>query len=65
MKTLLKQITQETELISYIEILPSKEACMLKDGNKYLTGSDYSEEELNAQVPLHNGAMMEFYKKII
>jgi len=60
----MKTILKEAKLIEYMEILPAKEACMLKDGNRYFTGSDFTEEELNTEIPQHGSAMMTFYNKL-
>ena len=43
---MIQEILHEAEALEYQECLPSKEAVMFLQGNKYQTGSDYSNDIL-------------------
>ena len=40
----------QAQKLTYSDYLPNKEAIMFLQGTKYLTGSDYSDEQLNKSI---------------
>jgi len=47
---MINTIVKQAEQIEYANTLPPKEGCMLLDGDKYTTGSDYSESMLSTPI---------------